>query len=198
MPNTNIEIKASSSEEEQNKIIEILKQNNAKYLGTDVQTDTYFKVDKNEQKTGNFLTNSSSGKSQIGGRLKLRRGDIENYLIYYEREDKKEAKCSEVILFQNQGRISELEKIMKKTHDILIRVEKKRNIYFIENVKFHIDNVSGLGRFIEIEAISQNKLIPIEKLQEQCNYYKTLLEIKDENLIGNSYSDMLMNSVEEV
>ncbi len=171
---TNIEIKASSSEEQQNEIIKILKQNNAGYIGTDVQTDTYFKVER--------------------GRLKLRRGDIENYLIYYEREDKKDAKQSNVILFQNQGRISELEKIMKKTHDILIRVEKKRDIYFIENVKFHIDNVSGLGRFIEIEAISQNKLIPIEKLQEQCNYYKTLLEIKDENLIGNSYSDMLMEN----
>lgn len=172
MPYTNIEIKARTSEEEQNKIIGILKQNNAKYLGADVQTDTYFKVES--------------------GRLKLRKGDIENYLIYYEREDKKETKQSEVILFDNQGRIDELEKILKKTHEILIQVEKKRNIYFIENVKFHIDNVSGLGRFIEIEAISQDKLIPIEKLREQCNYYKTLLEIKDENLIKNSYSDMLL------
>ncbi len=189
---TNIEIKARASEEEQNKIIGILKQNNAKYLGADVQTDTYFKVDKNEQKTGNFLTNSSSGKSQIEGRFKLRRGDIENYLIYYEREDKKEAKLSNVILFDNQGRISELEKILKKTYEILIQVEKKRNIYFIENVKFHIDNVSGLGRFIEIEAISQDKLIPIEKLQKQCNYYIELLGIENKNLIKNSYSDMIM------
>lgn len=172
MPNTNIEIKAKASEEEQNKIIGILKQNNAKYLGADIQTDIYFKVER--------------------GRLKLRRGDIENYLIYYEREDKNEPKQSDVILFDNQGKISELEEIMKKTHDILIRVEKKRNIYFIENVKFHIDNVCLLGRFIEIEAISQDKIISIEKLQEQCTYYKNLLEIKDENLIKNSYSDMLL------
>ncbi len=169
---TNYEIKAHSSEEEQNKIIEILKQKNAKDLGADFQTDTYFKVD--------------------GGRLKLRRGDIENYLIWYNREDKKEAKRSDVTLFDAQGRISELEKIMKKTHDVLVVIEKKRNIYFIENVKFHIDNVSGLGRFIEIEAISQENLIPIEKLREQCNYYKNLFEINDENLIKNSYSDMLL------
>ncbi len=169
---TNYEIKAKSSEEEQNKIIKILKQKNAKDLGADFQTDTYFKVD--------------------GGRLKLRRGDIENYLIYYEREDKKEAKRSDVILFDAQGRISELEEITKKSHDILIVVEKKRNIYFIENVKFHIDNVIGLGRFIEIEAGTQENFIPVEKLQEQCNYYKALFEIKDENLIKNSYSDMLM------
>ena len=169
---TNIEIKAKSSEEEQNKIIGILKQKNAKYLGADVQTDTYFKIET--------------------GRLKLRRGNIENSLIYYEREDKKDSKQSDVILFDNQGRINELEEIMKKTHDILVIVEKKRNIYFIENVKFHIDNVSRLGRFIEIEAISKDKILPIEKLQEQCNYYKTLLGIEDRNLIKNSYGDMLI------
>lgn len=172
MQYNNAEIKASSSEEEQNKIIEILKQNNAKYIGTDVQVDTYFKVES--------------------GRFKLRKGNIENYLIYYEREDKEEAKRSDVILFDNQGRISELEKIMKKTHEVLIQVEKKRNIYFIDNVKFHIDNVSLLGRFIEIEAISQERLIPIEKLLEQCNYYKKLFGIEEKNLIGTSYSDMLI------
>lgn len=169
---TNYEIKAKSSEEEQNKIIKILKQKNAKDLGTDLQTDTYFKTDS--------------------GRLKLRRGDIENYLIWYNREDKKEAKRSDVTLFDAQGRISELEKIMKKTHDVLVVIEKKRNIYFIENVKFHIDNVIGLGRFIEIEAGTQENFIPTEKLKEQCNYYKELFGIENKNLIENSYSDMLI------
>lgn len=169
---TNIEIKAQSSEEEQSKIIEILNENNAKYIETDFQTDIYFKVDS--------------------GRMKLRKGNIENYLIYYEREDKKDSKQSNVILFKNQDRISELEEIMKKTHDTLVVVEKKRNIYFIENVKFHIDNVSQLGRFIEIEAISKDNFIPIEQLREQCNYYKKLFGIKDENLIKNSYSDMIL------
>ncbi len=169
---TNIEIKARASEEEQNKIIGILKQNNAKYLGADVQTDTYFKVDD--------------------GRLKLRRGDIENYLIYYEREDKEGPKRSDVNLIDNQGRISELEERTKKTHEILIQVEKKRNIYFIKNVRFHIDNVSGLGKFIEIEAISQDEFISIEELKEQCDYYIELLGIENKNLIGTSYSDMLI------
>ncbi|MDP2672540.1 MAG: class IV adenylate cyclase [Nanoarchaeota archaeon] len=172
MSYTNIELKAKSSEKHQEEIREILKQNNAKHIGTDMQTDTYFKVET--------------------GRLKLRRGDIENYLIYYEREDKADLKKSKVILFDNQGRLDELEKIMKKTHEVLIQVEKKRNIYFIENVKFHIDNVSGLGRFIEIEAGSQNGLIPEEKLKEQYAYYKNLFKIAEQDLIKNSYSDMLL------
>jgi len=172
MTYTNIEIKAMASEEQQGKIREILKENNAKFIGTDNQKDIYFK-------------NGS-------GRLKLRKGDIENYLIYYKREDEADLKKSEVVIFNNQGRIGELEKITRETHEVLIEVDKTREIYFIENVKFHIDNVSGLGRFIEIEAISHENLISEEKLRERCNYYKTLLEIKNENLIKNSYSDMLL------
>ena len=167
---TNIEIKAKSSEEQQNKIREILKQNNAQYFGTDAQIDTYFKVEK--------------------GRFKLRKGHFQNDFIYYEREDKKNFKQSKVILINNQGRIDELEKIIKKTHEILIKIEKKREIYFIENVKFHIDKVKDLGSFIEIEATSQENFIPIEKLKKQCDYYKNLFEIKEQDLIENSYSDM--------
>ena len=34
-------------------------------------------------------------------------------------------------------------------------MDKKREIYFIHNVKFHIDNVKNLGTFIEIEAIDE-------------------------------------------
>ena len=168
----NLEIKARTSEKQQIEIRKILKENNAKFIGTDNQKDIYFK-------------NGS-------GRLKLRKGDIENYLIYYERENEKEIKKSKVILFNNQGRIDELEKRTKKTYEILIQVNKIREIYFIENVKFHIDNVSGLGRFIEIEAISHENLISEEKLREQCNYYKNLLKIPDNDLIKYSYSDMLL------
>ena len=174
---TNIEIKARASEEQQNTIKWILEQKKAKYIGTDNQTDTYFKVET--------------------GRFKLRKGNLENYFIYYEREDKKEAKQSNVILFENQGRAGELEKIIKKTHEILIEVGKKREIYFIENVKIHIDYVKSLGRFIEIEATSQDDFIPIEKLREQCNYYKELFGIENKNLIKNSYSDMLMKAKNE-
>ncbi|MBI2003874.1 class IV adenylate cyclase [Candidatus Pacearchaeota archaeon] len=172
MTYTNIEIKARASEKQQGEIRKILKENNAKFIGTDNQKDIYF---KNET-----------------GRLKLRRGNIENYLIYYKRENKRDLKKSKVILFDNQGRIDELEKRTKKTHEILIEVNKEREIYFIENVKFHIDKVKNLGNFVEIEAISLENLISEEKLREKCLYYKNLFKIPDNDLIKDSYSDMLL------
>ncbi len=66
-----------------------------------------------------------------------------------------------------------------------------REIYFIENVKFHLDEVKGLGTFVEIEAIDSDGSIGKEKLLEQCNFYLQAFEIKDEDLLEKSYSDMV-------
>ncbi len=172
MNHTNIEIKAKSSGQHQNFVREKLRDLNAVYRGTDYQVDTYFKVEE-------------------GRRLKIRKGNIENTLIDYERPNKKDSKDSKVKLFHLNGS-ENLEKITRETHEVLIEVHKKREIYFIENVKFHIDKVKELGRFIEIEAISENNKIPKEKLLEQCNYYKNLFNIKENDLISVSYSDLLL------
>ena len=70
-------------------------------------------------------------------------------------------------------------------------VDKKREIYFIENVKFHIDKVKNLGSFIEIEAIDKTGKIGKQKLLEQCNYYLKLFGVSKFDLISKSYSDLL-------
>ena len=171
MKHINIEIKARTTKYKQDKIRKILLQSFAKFIGVDNQVDTYFKVEE--------------------GRLKIRKGDFENYLVYYNREDKEDSKQSNVELY-SLLKHSYLEKIIRKTHDILVIIDKKREIYFINNVKFHIDYVKNLGTFIEIEAISKNKTIPIEKIKKQCDYYKSLFNINNKDLIKNSYSDMLL------
>jgi adenylate cyclase, class 2 len=173
MNHINYEIKAKVNPEKQNLIRDYLKKNNAKFIGLDSQTDTYFKVPE--------------------GRLKIRKGNIENKLIHYERGDNLNSKKSDVLLIDLK-KAQYLEKITRKTHDVLVEVKKQREIYFIDNVKFHIDNVENLGDFIEIEAISEDNSILLEKIKEQCDYYKNKFKIKKSELIKNSYSDMLLNS----
>ena len=68
----NIEIKARCPDAKA--IRSILQSRKADFKGIDHQVDTYFKVPF--------------------GRLKLREGNIENNLIYYDREDKKGPKKS--------------------------------------------------------------------------------------------------------
>jgi adenylate cyclase, class 2 len=171
MKQTNIEIKAKCPVEKQDRIRKILKDYDAEYKGTDSQLDIYFKVDE--------------------GRLKVRRGDIEYSLIFYNRENKREAKESDIELYPLKEN-SLLERMIWRNHNVLVQVEKSREIYFIDNVKFHLDNVKNLGTFVEIEAISKEDKIPKERLQRQCDYYKNLLGISDGDLIGYSYSDMLL------
>ena len=165
----NIEIKAKSSH--QDKIRGILKSLNANFRGTDHQTDTYFNV-------------------KIG-RLKLREGNIENHLIYYEREDKKGPKQSNVILYKSNPE-SSLKEILTKSLGILVTVKKQREIYFVDNIKFHLDAILDLGTFVEIEAIDKDGTIGKEKLLEQCTNYMNLFEINKEDLISVSYSDLLV------
>src|SRR3989339_1168799 len=169
MAHINIEIKAKSNN--QNTIREILKSKKTDYKGTDHQIDTYFKVNN--------------------GRLKLREGTIENYLIHYQRENKKGPKQSNVTLFSFNPE-SSLKEVLTKALGILVVVDKQREIYFIDNVKFHIDTVANLGPFIEIEAIDKDDVIGKNKLQEQCQYYLDLFGISAGDLISNSYSDMLL------
>ena len=144
------------------------------YIGADNQTDTYFNVEK--------------------GRLKLREGNIENSLIYYEREDTAGIKRSDILLYTHQPDIT-LKEILTTVHGIKVVVSKKRRIYYIDNVKFHFDEVERLGTFIEVEAIDKEGNIGIQALQEQCDHYKKFFHINEEDFISESYSDLLRNLV---
>lgn len=169
MEHLNVEIKAKCSD--QNKVREILKSRHADYIGVDHQVDTYFKVNS--------------------GRLKLREGDIENFLIYYDRGNEEGPKESKIILFKNNPS-STLKEILTTANGILAVVDKTREIYFIGNVKFHIDSVKNLGEFVEIEAIDKDGLIGKDKLYEQCKEYTKLLDILETDLVSCSYSDLII------
>jgi predicted adenylyl cyclase CyaB len=169
MSHQNVEIKAYCSN--QDKIRVILLERNADFKGTDHQIDTYFK--------------SNNGK------LKLREGNIENYLIFYEREEKAGPKESKVTLYKNEPG-SNLKQILEKSIGNLVTVDKNREIYFIDNIKFHLDVVEGLGTFVEIEARDPDGTIGLERLQDQCREYLSLFEISTEDLLEVSYSDLLL------
>ena len=166
----NIEIKAYCSKPKN--IEQILRDEQAEYKGLDRQIDTYFNVPQ--------------------GRLKLREGNIENSLIFYHREDITGPKKSRVQLYKTQPG-SSLKEVLIHALGIKIIVDKKRKIYFIKNIKFHIDQVEGLGSFVEIEAIDKEGNIGEAKLQEQCERYIQKFEILKSDLISVSYSDLLLN-----
>ena len=169
MSHINFEFKAHTKELEllENKLLAL----NPEFIGRDHQVDTYFNVNK--------------------GRLKLREGNIENSLIYYERSNVAGAKQSDIILYNHPPQQS-LKDILIKVHGVKVIVNKIRKIYFVENVKFHFDTVDRLGTFVEVEAIDSNGSISVDELKKQCNKYANFFDIQPEDYISESYSDLLM------
>lgn len=168
----NIEIKARCSDP--SFIRNYLLSQNAELRGTDQQTDTYFNVPN--------------------GRLKLREGVIENNLIFYERNNQAGPKQSDFRLVKVEDPAG-LKAALTDALGQKVVVKKQREIWYINNVKFHIDEVPGLGSFIEIEAGNLLADLSREQLQEQCDFYMNAFGIKSDDLVEVSYSDLLFNSV---
>ncbi len=164
-----MEIKARCSDPA--RVRAILRSRKARFKGVDHQRDTYFRVPE--------------------GRLKLREGNLENALIYYKRADQKDSKRCDSILYENPDS-SALKKVLAGALGVLIRVDKKREIYFIRNAKFHLDRVKGLGSFVEIEIFGARGKSGNGKLRRQCRFYQELLGIRATDLVADSYSDQLL------
>ncbi len=168
----NVEIKARVKDIEETE--QLLLKLSPQFQGLDVQEDIYFNVGE--------------------GRLKLRRGNIENALIHYVRPNTSSAKRSDILLYKHSPD-ENLLAILSEVLGVKVVVEKTRKIYFLDNVKFHFDQVDGLGSYVEIEAIDTDRKRTEKELREQCDFYTKYLGIQETDLISESYSDMLIKSV---
>ena len=153
------------------RVRELLRSKGAFTKGLDHQIDTYFRIPF--------------------GRLKLREGNIENALIYYRRANQKNSKQCDCALSASKNNAA-LKKFLKSALGVLTVVDKKREIFFIKNAKFHIDSVHKLGRFVEIEVFDRQGTGDTAKLRKQCESYQRILGIKKKDLLADSYSDQLL------
>lgn len=170
MTHVNIEIKARC--DDPGRVRSLLEAHGAEFRGLDRQIDTYFACP--------------------AGRLKLRQGTIENALIHYHRPDQAGPKRATVTLTPLDAPLAgQLHATLSAALAVLAVVDKQREIYFIDNVKFHIDRVAGLGNFVEIEAIDAAGELGPDALRRQCSQYMQLLGVAESDLLTGSYSDML-------
>ena len=147
----------------------LFRSSGGRYIATMKQVDTYFNVPK--------------------GRLKLREiDDKESMLVYYERPDQLASKESNYFIYPSaDGRA--LKDILSKSLGIKIEVRKTRELYMIGYTRVHLDEVSGLGQFMELETVIENQS-ENEAKKENLDIISKL-EIKGSDMIKNSYSDML-------
>jgi adenylate cyclase class 2 len=170
----NVEIKAKVDTFHYNSIKRYLEKHHTSFKGLDKQSDYYFNTPQ--------------------GKLKLRIGNVEKSLIYYDRKEIKDLKTSKIKLYKPVDRPYELLEILRASYGVKVEVHKDRLIYFIDHVKFHLDTIKGLGLFCEIEAISRDGAHSETTLKENCLFFINELNIDHSILIDQSYSDMLLES----
>lgn len=167
-PHRNVEIKARCPDLDRAR--RVAEQLGAQSGGVLRQRDTYFHVSR--------------------GRLKLREtaGDAA-VLIAYSRPDASEARTSRYYLVPAADPES-LAAALQAALGIRCVVEKRRELFLYHNVRIHLDDVTGLGTFLEFEAV----LTPGDC---ESDAHKLLADlrrsfgIKDDVLLAGSYADLL-------
>ena len=124
------------------------------------------------------------------GRLKLRVfGDGKGELIYYEREDIAGPKRSvyQIIPVKDASKIKALFGKELGIHGV---VRKTRTVFLKNNVRIHLDDVDGLGKFVEIEVVMGDGNMANEG-ERIVRKYLNRLEIHDDSLIKTAYIDLI-------
>jgi predicted adenylyl cyclase CyaB len=126
----------------------------------------------------------------LRGRLKLR--VLQNgpaQLIHYERPDQPGPKRSNYHVFQTDDP-ENLKTTLFRAFGILGVVRKERLLYLVGQTRVHLDNVSGLGHFVELEVVLRPGQSDAEG-QEIARDLMARLDIREEDLLEPAYIDLL-------
>jgi predicted adenylyl cyclase CyaB len=125
------------------------------------------------------------------GRLKLRIINARSAeLIYYNRPNKKGRRYSEYyVLPVSDARVTDM--LCAAAFGQKLVVQKRRRLYLYKNARIHLDDVRGLGAFIEFEV-----LVKYGKRQAQTilTFLSEHFKVKRSALRAVSYSDMLLHT----
>jgi homotetrameric cytidine deaminase len=160
-PQRNLEIKARDADPRRS--LELALELGAEDRGEIAQRDTYF--------------------GHANGRLKLREqdpGDAE--LIQYRRADEAGPRVSDYRLVA-VAEAEALREALDAALGTLVVVQKSRRLLVWEGVRIHLDEVEGLGSFLELEDTSGG---------DRLDALRAKLDIQEP--IGGSYSDLLLET----
>ncbi|HEY3290320.1 MAG TPA: class IV adenylate cyclase [Anaerolineae bacterium] len=124
------------------------------------------------------------------GRLKLRilapaRGE----LIYYTREDTSGPKRSDYSIFRT-AEPDVLKGVLASAYGVRGVVKKVRLLYLAGQTRIHLDDVAGLGSYMELEVVLRAQQSNAEG-QAIADDLMAKLDIQKEDLIDVAYIDLL-------
>jgi predicted adenylyl cyclase CyaB len=124
------------------------------------------------------------------GRLKLRQlAPDHGQLVYYERTDASGPKRSNYSIFETGDPVG-LKNTLSLALGVRGVVRKKRTLYLVGQTRVHLDEVEGLGEFMELEVV----LRPGQSDEEGQAIARDLmarLGVAEEDLLECAYMDLL-------
>jgi predicted adenylyl cyclase CyaB len=141
-----------------------------KRLGPQHQIDTYFHCSH--------------------GRLKLRQIDgLRAELIWYSRADEADPKPSDYQLVPLSNPET-LKAALAGALGVRAVVEKHREIFLYHTVRIHLDDVVGLGHFLELEAVLGGQ-VDEPAARAMIDSLQRHFALSAADLLANSYGDMV-------
>ena len=138
-----------------------------------LQEDIFFEVPRGRLKLRIFAPNSAE-------------------LIYYEREDGPGPKESRYSLSQT-SEPEALKTVLQKSLGVRGIVRKQRTLYLVGQTRIHLDEVEGLGSFVELEVVLQAHQSHADG-DQIARELMVKLEIQDSDLVEQAYIDLLLTN----
>jgi predicted adenylyl cyclase CyaB len=142
-----------------------------RWLGVDRQVDTYFRT--------------------ATGRLKLRESSLSGaQLVPYLRSDAPQARRSDYVVVPVPDPEA-TRRLLAELLGVHRVVRKRREIALFENVRIHLDQVEGLGDFLELEAVWDGDAAGEAEQHRKLAFLRERLAIQDADLVAVSYEGLL-------
>ncbi len=167
----NIEIKVRVSDRAL--MLNRIRKLRAKKIGVLKQIDTYFAVPN--------------------GRLKLReeKSPDRAYLVFYSRPNRTSSRLCEYEI-QNIAKpdVRKIRSLLTKALPVRVIVKKERTLFKFHHTRIHLDRVSGLGNFLELETVITDQKMRDAKREHTLIVHSLGLDACEK--IPVSYSDLLI------
>jgi adenylate cyclase class IV len=149
------------------------------------QDDTYFRVPEGRLKLRSIGVESRGGEAGPDAT-----GGPRQELIFYRRSDEAGPRRSDYTIHEITEDADGLRDLLGESLGIVARVVKTRTLYRLGPTRLHLDEVAGLGTFVEIERVlgageaDAGARAEVERLA-------AALGVRDSDLVALSYADLI-------
>lgn len=131
--------------------------------------------------------------SCAAGRLKLREfSSGKGELIFYSRPDDAGPKVSDYWISRTDSPAA-MRETLGRALGIVGRVRKLRRLYLVGRTRIHLDEVEGLGSFVELEVVLAEGESP-DRGREVARQIMSSLDLDGSQLVQGAYVDLLKDA----